>query len=105
MRKGPGFYQQDKPKQKPRSDYKKDEDNALHKSDNKNLRLKYKPNKDLDHLLNSLEKDTEIKGNETKIISAKFAPDADKNIGKKEKRPYQKGKNNLDFTKSKKTKT
>ena len=94
MKKGLGLYQEDKAKEKPRSDYRKDED-----SDNKNLRFKYKPNKNLDHLLNSLEKDTKIKENESKMKSAKLTPDADKNIGKTEKRPYQKEKN--DFTRSK----
>ena len=69
MHKGPGFYQQDKAKEKLDSDDKKNEDNALQKSDNKNIRFKHKPNKDLDHLVNSSEKDTEIKENETKVKS------------------------------------
>ena len=43
MHKGPGFYQQDKAKEKLDSDDKKNEDNALQKSDNKNIRFKHKP--------------------------------------------------------------
>ena len=104
MNKGPGFYQQDKAKEKLGSDGNKDEDNGLQKSDNKNITFKHKPNNDLDHLVSSLEKDTEIKENETKTKSEKFVPDADTNIGKKKKRPYQKGKVKLDFTRRKKEK-
>ena len=101
MDKDPGFYQQDKAKEELASDDKKDENNGLQQSDNKNIRFEHEPNNFLDHLMNSLEKDTEIKENKTKIKSEKFAPDADKDIGKKKKRPYQKGKIKLDFTRSK----
>ena len=55
-------------------------------------------------MVNSLEKDTEMKENKTKTKSQKFVHDADKNIGKKKKRPYQKGKVKLDFTWRKKRK-
>ena len=55
-------------------------------------------------MVNSLEKDTEMKENKTKTKSEKFVLDADKNIGKKKKRPYQKGKVKLDFTGRKKRK-
>ena len=54
--------------------------------------------------MNSLKKDTEIKENKTKTKPEKFVHDADKNIGKKKKRPYQKGKVKLDFTGKKKRK-
>lgn len=81
MDKGPGFYQQDKAKEKlGASDDKKDEDNGLQKSDNKKITFKDKSNKDLDHLVNSLEKAIEIQENETKIKSAKFVSNADTNI-------------------------
>ena len=105
MDKGPGFYQQDKAKEKlGASDDKKDEDNGLQKSDNKKITFKDKSNKDLDHLVNSLEKDTEIKENETKIRSEKFVPDGDTSFGKKKKRPYQEEKVKIDFTRRKKRK-
>ena len=81
MDKDPGFYQQDKAKEELASDDKKDENNGLQQSDNKNIRFEHEPNNFLDHLMNSLEKDTEIKENKTKIKSEKFAPDADKDIG------------------------
>lgn len=86
------------------SDDKKNDDNALQKSDNKKITFKDKSNKDLDHLVNSLEKDTEIKENETKIKSEKFVPDGDTSIGKKKIRPYQKDKTKLGFTRRKKRK-
>ena len=89
----PGFYQQDKAEEKLGSDGKKDEDNGLQKSDNKNIRFKNKPNKDLDHLVNSLEKDTETKENETKIKSEKFAPDKYRKHRKKEKTTISKREN------------
>ena len=104
MHKVPGSYQQDKAKKKLGSNDKKDEDNGLQKSYNENITFKHKPNKDLDHLVNNLEKDTEIKENETKTKSKKFVPDADTNIGKEKKRSYQKGEVKLDFTRRKKRK-
>ena len=70
--------------------------NGLQKNDNKNITFKHKPNKDLDHLVNSLEKGTEMKENKTKTKSQKFVHDADKNIRKKKKRPYQKVKVKLE---------
>ena len=100
MHKGPGFYRQEKAKEKLCSDDKKDEDNGLQITRISDLNI----NKDLDHLVNSLEKDTKIKRNETKIKSEKFAPDTDTNIGKKKKRTYQKWKVKLDFTRSQKKK-
>ena len=54
--------------------------------------------------MNSLEKDTEIKENETKTKSEKFVSDADTNIRKEKKRPYQKGKVKLDVTRRKRRK-
>ena len=54
--------------------------------------------------MNSLEKDNEMKENKTKTKSEKFVHDADKKIGRKKKRPYQKGKVKLDFTGRKKRK-
>ena len=105
MHKGPGFYQQDKAKEKLGCDDKKDGDNDLRKNGNTNITFKHKPNKDLDHLVSSLEKDTEMKENKTKTKSEKFVHDADKKIGRKKKRPYQKGKVKLDFTGRKKKKT
>ena len=88
MHKGPEFCQQDKAKEELSSDDKKD--NGLQQNDSKNIRFKHKPNNVLDSLTvfqiaNSLKKDTEIKGNETKIKSEKFAPNVNKNIGKKKK--------------------
>ena len=96
MHKGAGFYQQDKANEKLCCDDKKDEDNGLQKNDNKNITFKHKPNKDLDHLVNSLEKGTEMKQNKTNTKSQKFVHGADKNIGKKKKRPYQKVKVKLE---------
>ena len=63
-----GFISKIKLRKKLGSDDKKDEDNGLQKSDNKSITFKHKPNKDLDHLVNSLEKDTEIEENETKSL-------------------------------------
>ena len=48
---------------------KEDDDNALQKSDNKSFRFKHKLKKDLDHFMNSWQKDREIKENETKSFS------------------------------------
>ena len=69
MDKDPGFYQQDKAKEELASDDKKDENNGLQQSDNKNIRFEHEPNNVLDHLVNSLEKDPEVKENKTKINS------------------------------------